>query len=192
MRCPTTEANTPPVGSAASTPARQERYVALADDLVVRPVRDLLARRGGGPELPASKDGRRWRDVTSTGHLANDVGARRVHGEDEPRHALSGTYITTESPSQISRPGTITTGGGITHRPRMLIDRSRVTTDETSGIVNDPNDWCKAHNNPRSVVHLTSSSRPSAWNGGNDEGLPELDLSSGACRRPRCGRATSR
>jgi hypothetical protein len=31
----------------------------------------------------------------------------------------------------------------------MLIDRSRVTTDETSGIVNDPNDWCKAHNYPR-------------------------------------------
>ncbi len=114
----------------------------------MRPVRDLLARRGGGPELPAYKDGRRWRDVTSTGHLANDVGVRRVHGEDEPRHALSGTQITTESPSQISRAGTITTCG-ITHRPRMLIDRSRVTTDETSGIVNDPNDWCKAHNYPR-------------------------------------------
>jgi hypothetical protein len=95
-------------------------------------------------------------DVTSNGHLANDVGARRVHGEDEPRHALSGTYITTESASQISRPGTITTCG-IPHRPRMLIDRYRVTTDETSGIANDPNDWCKAHNNPRCVVHLTSS-----------------------------------
>jgi DNA topoisomerase I len=43
----------------------QERYVALADDLVRRAVRDLMARRGGGPELLAYKDGRRWRDVTS-------------------------------------------------------------------------------------------------------------------------------
>jgi hypothetical protein len=25
----------------------------------------------------------------SNGHLANDVGARRVNGEDEPRHTLS-------------------------------------------------------------------------------------------------------
>jgi len=32
---------------------------------------------------------------------------------------------------------TITTCG-INHHPRMLIDRYRVTTDETSGIVNDP------------------------------------------------------
>ena len=44
----------------------QERYVALADDLVLRAVRDLLARRGGGPELLAYKDGRQWRDVSST------------------------------------------------------------------------------------------------------------------------------
>jgi DNA topoisomerase I len=44
----------------------QERYVALADDLVLRAVRDLLARRSGGPELLAYKDGRRWRDVSST------------------------------------------------------------------------------------------------------------------------------
>ena len=44
----------------------QERYVALADDLVRQAVRDLLARRGGGPELLAYKDGRHWRDVSST------------------------------------------------------------------------------------------------------------------------------
>ena len=44
----------------------QERYVALADDLVRASVRDLLRRRSGGPELLAYKDGRRWKDVTST------------------------------------------------------------------------------------------------------------------------------
>jgi DNA topoisomerase IB len=44
----------------------QERYVALADDLVREAVRDLLRRRGGGPELLAYRDGRTWRDVSST------------------------------------------------------------------------------------------------------------------------------
>ena len=43
----------------------QERYVALADDLVRAAVTDLLRRRGGGPELLAYKDGRVWSDVTS-------------------------------------------------------------------------------------------------------------------------------
>jgi DNA topoisomerase IB len=43
----------------------QERYVALADDLVRAAVRDLLRRRGGGPDLLAYKDGRQWKDVTS-------------------------------------------------------------------------------------------------------------------------------
>jgi DNA topoisomerase I len=43
----------------------QERYVALGDDLVLRAVRDLLARRTGGPELLAYKNGRRWHDVSS-------------------------------------------------------------------------------------------------------------------------------
>ena len=43
----------------------QERYVALADERVLQAVRDLLARRGGGPELLAYKDGRHWHDVGS-------------------------------------------------------------------------------------------------------------------------------
>jgi DNA topoisomerase I len=43
----------------------QERYVALADDLVRQAVRDLLRRRGGGPELLAYRDGKTWHDVSS-------------------------------------------------------------------------------------------------------------------------------
>lgn len=43
----------------------QERYVALADDLVGAAVRDLLRRRSGGPELLAYREGRRWKDITS-------------------------------------------------------------------------------------------------------------------------------
>jgi len=43
----------------------QERYIALADDLVLQVVRELLARRGGGPELLAYKDRRQWHDINS-------------------------------------------------------------------------------------------------------------------------------
>ncbi|MDN5764051.1 MAG: DNA topoisomerase IB, partial [Microlunatus sp.] len=43
----------------------QERYVALADELVRTSVRDLLRRRTGGPELLAYRDGGTWKDVTS-------------------------------------------------------------------------------------------------------------------------------
>jgi DNA topoisomerase-1 len=43
----------------------QERYVALADDLVRQAVRDLLARRDGGPELLAYQADGQWRDVSS-------------------------------------------------------------------------------------------------------------------------------
>jgi DNA topoisomerase-1 len=43
----------------------QERYVAVADDLVRAAVGDLLRRRGGTKELLAYREGRSWRDVTS-------------------------------------------------------------------------------------------------------------------------------
>jgi DNA topoisomerase I len=55
----------------------QERYVALADDLVLRSVGDLLARRGGGPELLAYEDGQQWHDVSSNninGYLKDLLG----------------------------------------------------------------------------------------------------------------------
>lgn len=35
-----------------------------------------------------------------------------------------------------------------------LVDRYRVTTDKASGIVNDPNDWCDEHDDPRYIVDL--------------------------------------
>jgi DNA topoisomerase IB len=43
----------------------QERYVALADDLVREAVRDMLRRRSGGPELLAYKEKGRWHDISS-------------------------------------------------------------------------------------------------------------------------------
>ena len=35
-----------------------------------------------------------------------------------------------------------------------IIDRYQVRTDKASGIVNDPNDWCDEHDDPRYVVDL--------------------------------------
>jgi predicted helicase len=35
-----------------------------------------------------------------------------------------------------------------------LIDRYQVKTDKASGIVNDPNDWCREHHDPRYIVDL--------------------------------------
>ena len=57
----------------------QERYVALADDLVGAAVRDLLRRRSDGPELLAYKDGGRWHDVSSAD--INEYVKDKVGGE---------------------------------------------------------------------------------------------------------------
>jgi predicted helicase len=35
-----------------------------------------------------------------------------------------------------------------------LVDRYQVKTDKDSGIVNDPNDWCREHGDPRYIVDL--------------------------------------
>lgn len=35
-----------------------------------------------------------------------------------------------------------------------IMERYQVTRDKASGIVNDPNDWCTEHNNPRYIVDL--------------------------------------
>lgn len=35
-----------------------------------------------------------------------------------------------------------------------IIERYQVTRDKASGIVNDPNDWCREHNQPRYIIDL--------------------------------------
>ena len=37
-----------------------------------------------------------------------------------------------------------------------IIDRYQVKTDKASGIVNDPNDWCDEHDDPRYIVDLVA------------------------------------
>ena len=61
----------------------QERYVALADDLLLESVGEMLRRRSGGPELLAYRDGRHWHDVSSTdintyikAHVGGEVSAK--------------------------------------------------------------------------------------------------------------------
>ena len=111
----------------------QERYVALADDLVRASVADLLRRRSGGPELLAYKDGRRWKDVTSTdinSYVKEQVGGevsakdfRTWHGTVIAAVALAGANAdaTTADRAQAGRhrrheagvgvPGQHTDGG---------------------------------------------------------------------------------
>jgi len=35
-----------------------------------------------------------------------------------------------------------------------IMERYQVTIDKKSGIKNDPNDWCREHDNPRYIVDL--------------------------------------
>ena len=91
----------------------QERYVALADDLVRRSVADLLRRRGGGPELLAYKDGRQWKDVTSSdinAYIKEQVGGevsakdfRTWHGTVIAAVALAGANADATTPSKRKR-----------------------------------------------------------------------------------------
>ena len=91
----------------------QERYVALADDLVRASVADLLRRRSGGPELLAYKDGRRWKDVTSTdinSYVKEQVGGevsakdfRTWHGTVIAAVALAGASADATTPTARKR-----------------------------------------------------------------------------------------
>jgi len=58
-----------------------------------------------------------------------------------------------------------------------LIDRYQVKTDKDSGIVNDPNDWCREHGNPRYIVDLIKRiTRVSVETMRIVDSLPELPL----------------
>lgn len=58
-----------------------------------------------------------------------------------------------------------------------LIDRYQVKTDKASGIVNDPNDWCREHSYPRYIVDLVKRvTRVSVETMKIVDSLPELPL----------------
>jgi DNA topoisomerase IB len=62
----------------------QERLVAVADAAVIDAVTVLRSRRGGGPELLAFRDGRHWRDISSTdvNQYIKDVVGGEVSAKD--------------------------------------------------------------------------------------------------------------
>jgi len=58
-----------------------------------------------------------------------------------------------------------------------LIDRYQVKTDKESEIVNDPNDWCREHANPRYIVDLVKRvTRVSVDTMKIVDSLPELPI----------------
>lgn len=60
-----------------------------------------------------------------------------------------------------------------------LIDRYQVKADKASGIVNDPNDWCREHDDPRYIVDLIKRvTRVSVETMDLVRSLPELPISS--------------
>jgi predicted helicase len=62
-----------------------------------------------------------------------------------------------------------------------LIDRYRVTTDNASGIINDPNDWCEEHGDPRYIIELIKRvTTVSAETMKIVDALPSLDSSADA------------
>ena len=60
-----------------------------------------------------------------------------------------------------------------------IVDRYYIKTDKASGIVNDPNDWSREHDDPRYIIDLVK--RVVALSIETIrivESLPDLDLSS--------------
>lgn len=58
-----------------------------------------------------------------------------------------------------------------------LIDRYQVKTDKASGIVNDPNDWGREHDDPRYIVDLVKRvTRVSIDTMAIVDSLPELPI----------------
>jgi len=91
----------------------QERYVALADNLVRAAVHDLLSRRDSGPELLAYEDSTGWHDINSTeintyikGVVGGEVSAkdfRTWHGTVIAEVSLAGAVQKSRSVSARKR-----------------------------------------------------------------------------------------
>lgn len=57
-----------------------------------------------------------------------------------------------------------------------IMERYQITVDKSSGIKNDPNDWCTEHGNPRYIVNLLKSIvRVGAESARLVKGLPPLN-----------------
>jgi DNA topoisomerase I len=121
----------------------QERYVALADNLVRAAVRDLLSRRDSGPELLAYEDSTGWHDINSTEINAYIKGV--VGGEVSAKdfRTWHGTVI-----AEVSLAGAVEKSRSVTARKRAV---SSAMKEVSQYLGNTPAVARKSYVDPRVV-----------------------------------------
>ena len=121
----------------------QERYVALADNLVRAAVRDLLSRREGDAELLAYEDSTGWHDINSTEINAyiKDVVGGEVSAKDF--RTWHGTVI-----AEVSLAGAVEKSRSVSARKRAV---SSAMKEVSKYLGNTPAVARKSYVDPRVV-----------------------------------------
>ena len=121
----------------------QERYVALADNLVRAAVRDLLRRSEGGPELLAYQDSTGWHDINSTeiNAYVKDVVGGEVSAKDF--RTWHGTVI-----AEVSLAGAVEKSRTLSARKRAV---SSAMKNVSEYLGNTPAVARKSYVDPRVV-----------------------------------------
>jgi DNA topoisomerase I len=121
----------------------QERYVALADNLVRAAVRDLLSRREGDAELLAYEDSTGWHDINSTEINAyiQDVVGGEVSAKDF--RTWHGTVI-----AEVSLAGAVQKSRSVSARKRAV---SSAMKEVSKYLGNTPAVARKSYVDPRVV-----------------------------------------
>lgn len=137
------------------TPETQERFAQLAsagraladfhvrcEDVVQYPV-NVRLKHGADPN-----DRETWRVSKLKWAKRKDPGTGK--SVDDVTKLICNTKVTiTGIPEEAERYML-----GSRSALAWIIDRYQVKTDKASGIVNDPNDWCDEHDDPRYIVDL--------------------------------------
>jgi DNA topoisomerase I len=121
----------------------QERYVALADNLVRAAVRDLLSRRDSGPELLAYEDSTGWHDINSTeinAYIKSVVGGEVSAKDFRTWH---GTVI-----AEVSLAGAVEKSRSVSARKRAV---SSAMKEVSQYLGNTPAVARKSYVDPRVV-----------------------------------------
>ena len=132
------------------------------------------------PHIPTPKSEERFTSVTSVGRQLADLHANYEAAEpypldlwlkpgSDPTSAETWRiekmrWLSKDERSAIRYNGQVTITGiperaheyllGSRTALEWILDRYQLKTDSSSGLVNDPNDWCNEHDDPRYVVDL--------------------------------------
>jgi DNA topoisomerase IB len=120
----------------------QRRRVTVTDRRLSEVVGELLRRRGGGPQLLAYRDGRRWRDITS-----RDIGdyVKRLLGADATSKDFRTWHATVEAAAALAAAN----GDGA---PRRAVKEA---TDHVAEVLGDtPAVARSAYIDPRVIEHF--------------------------------------